>query len=493
MISKNWMRELASYYERMRHAYPEEKLIILFDIDGTILDMRHMMLHVLQAYDFKNGTNYFHHLKVADITVHENHVDRLLEDLHISSQEQEKIMSWYVEQRWSHIAILESHHPYRGVMEVIRWFQFQPDTYVGLNTGRPNSLREDTLRSLNKIGKEYRVQFTSEYLYMNPLEWEEKVANSKADGVEHFQKAGYRVFSVVDNEPDNLKAISKIDPKNEILLLHADTIFESKRTKIPHHSVLKGKEYDLTELITEKTIPGRVQLVWHGINDEANLRQFLASDIFWGEIDVRREPISDKLLLRHDSFEESPLQEDEEFHLVGEFLKKIKKHERGAKLDLKEGGVTIDRILDEVESIDFNASNLWFNGNVERLQEEGFRKLSERLSSAVLQCPADFLAPLVLGAPDKAKEIFDMFSDWGINRFSLNWKTPNKREIFDQMDHWGFEVNIYNVPDLEAFLQAILLLPRSITSDFNFPKWHYYGRGSGEKLARIEYKIEVTS
>jgi hypothetical protein len=35
--------------------------------------------------------------------------------------------------------------------------------------------------------------------------------------------------------------------------------------------------------------------------------------------------------------------------------------------------------------------------------------------------------------------------------------------------------NIYNVPDLEAFLQAALLLPRSITSYFNFPKWFYRG------------------
>ena len=63
------------------------------------------------------------------------------------------------------------------------------------------------------------------------------------------------------------------------------------------------------------------------------------------------------------------------------------------------------------------------------------------------------------------------------------------RHFFDQMDQWGFEVIIYNVPDLEAFLQAVLLLPRSITSDFNFPKWHYYGRGSGKNLRRYEYEI----
>jgi len=33
------------------------------------------------------------------------------------------------------------------------------------------------------------------------------------------------------NAGDNLRAVSKIDPQQEILLLHADTIFESKHTK----------------------------------------------------------------------------------------------------------------------------------------------------------------------------------------------------------------------------------------------------------------------
>ncbi len=61
------------------------------------------------------------------------------------------------------------------------------------------------------------------------------------------------------------------------------------------------------------------------------------------------------------------------------------------------------------------------------------------------------------------------------------------------MDKWGFAVNIYNVPDLESFLKAALILPRSITSDFNFLKWHYYGRGSGENATHYKYSIEKTN
>ena len=47
---------------------------------------------------------------------------------------------------------------------------------------------------------------------------------------------------------------------------------------------------------------------------------------------------------------------------------------------------------------------------------------------------------------EKAKEILDMFCTWGINRFSISWLAEDMRDFFDQMDQWGFEVNIYNDP-----------------------------------------------
>ena len=82
--------------------------------------------------------------------------------------------------------------------------------------------------------------------------------------------------------------------------------------------------------------------------------------------------------------------------------------------------------------------------------------------------------------PDDAKKTLDELKSWGINRFSLKWSTFNRRQVIDQLGDWGFEINIYNVPDLESFLKAVLFLPTSVTSDFNFPQWHYFGHGSGE-------------
>ena len=491
-MRKSWMRELASQYEKIRHQYPEERLMVLFDIDGTILDMRYLVLKVLQAFDKNHDTHFFTKLRAPDITVHENQVDRLLTELQVPPEKQKEILDWYDHHRWSSEYILHSHHPFSGVLEAIRWFQLQPNTFVALNTGRPETLRSDTLRSLNELGKEYKVHFADELLHMNLAGWEQAVGNAKVAGIRHFQTAGYRVFAFIDNEPDNLRAVSESDVDQEILLLHADTIFESKRTGLPPHAAT-GKKYDLTELIPEKALPQHIQFVWHGINDEVNLRQFLASDISWGECDVRLDPIGNELILRHDSFVENPLDADEEWMSLDLLLDRLSKTGKCIKLDLKAGGTLVDKLLELIDAYGFDNTRLWFNGNVERIQEQGFRKLANAYPNAVLQCPVGFLAPLICSAPEKAKEILDMFTAWGVNRFSIDWQARNMRTFFGQMDKWEFEVNIYNVPDLESFLQAVLLMPCSITSDFNFPRWHYYGRGSGQDSDHYEYSVRKTS
>ena len=487
-MKKNWMTKLAQQYGNVRQLYPQDKLMIIFDIDGTILDMRHMVLYVLWTFDRAHDTRFFRNLRVSDIAVHENHVARLLAKLPIPPERQAEILAWYKEHRWSSEAILESHRPFNGVLEVIRWFQIQPDTYVGLNTGRPEAIRADTLRSLNKLGKAYRVHFDDELLHMNPANWEEDVTGAKVAGVRHFQEAGYRIFAYVENEPENLKVVAGFDPDQEILLLHANTMFESKRTRLPPHSA-RGKEYDLTELIPEKALPRNVQFVWHGVNDEVNLRQFLASDIRWAECDVHIDPTGNDLILRHDSFTEIPLGEDEEWFTLDYLLARLRERGKRVKRDLKAGGIIVDKILGLVDAYGFEDKELWFNGNVERLQEHRIRQLATARPGAIVQCPVDFLAPLICSVPQKAKEILDMFTSWGINRFSISWLTQDMRQFFDQMDQWGFEVNLYNVPNLESFLQAILLIPRSVTSDFNFPKWHYYGRGSGKRGGHYEYSM----
>lgn len=482
----SWMKKLDLHYKKIRSRYPEDRLMILFDIDGTILDMRHMILHVLKSFDRSHGANFFKNLGLGDISVHENQVEKLLAKFEIPAEDREKILCWYKEHRWTSDAILASHRPFVGVMEVIRWFQMQPNTFAGLNTGRPEFLRKETLRSLNKLGDEYKVRFANDLLHMNPHGWEKKVADIKAGGVVHFQKAGYRVFAMVDNEPENLNSVSKVDLHQEVLLLHANTIFESKRKKLPARTV-SGNIYDITELIHEKALPRHIQFVWHGVNDKVNLKQFLVSDIQWAECDVRIDPAGKDIILRHDSFDETPFNEDEDPLFLKDMLNAVSVTDKSIKLDLKEDGTLVDGVFELLKIYRLDDSHLWFNGNVDLLKEEGFRKLRKTYPSAITQCPINHIIPLLLRDPVRAGKILTALKDWGINRFSIKWHTPHLRKALDRIDRFGCEVNIYNVPDLESFLKAVLLMPRSITSDFNFPQWHYFGRGSGENHQYYEY------
>lgn len=489
---KNWMAKLASHYDKMRKRYPDDRLLILFDIDGTIIDMRYMIQYVLKSYDRHHGTSFFKNLKISEIDVHENQVDRFLDRMDIPPSEKENVFDWYLKRRWTSMAIFESHRPFSGVMEVIRWFQMQPNTYIGLNTGRHESLKDDTIFSLNKLGEQYKVRFSEDLLFLNINEWEKNIPESKAAGVFHFQRIGYHVFAFVDNEPDNLEIIAEKDHKNEILLLHADTIFQSQRQKLPRLT-LSGNEYDITELIKEKTLPRHVQFVWHGVNDAENLRHFLSSSIDWAECDIRLDSEGKKLVLRHDSLEETSIQKIENLLTLEELLDSIKKFDKFIKLDLKENGKTLDKVLDLIKDFQLYDSRLWFNAKIDDIEQRGFQKVVNAHPLAIVQCPIDEFALLILHAPNKAKDILNQLKSWGINRFSLNWKTPKKRLILNQMDKWRFEVNIYNVPDLESFLKAVLLLPKSVTSDFNFPKWNYFGKGSGEKGKIHEYTLHEFS
>ena len=151
MVKTNWMKALSSQYERAYRQFSSKPLMLLADIDGTILDMRHMILAVLQAYDRAHSTSYFERLRLKDITVHENEVEILLNDLNVPTEARDDILAWYLEQRWKPLAIREMHHPHHGVLDVIRWFQLQPNTSVGLVTGRPISPGPATSASGNRV------------------------------------------------------------------------------------------------------------------------------------------------------------------------------------------------------------------------------------------------------------------------------------------------------------------------------------------------------
>ena len=184
----SWMRSLAQQYQAACRDHAEEPLLLACDIDGTIIDMRHVVLSVLQSYDQAHGTAYFVRLVLADITVHENQVEQLIEEFAVPEADQARILEWFLARRWDEDTILDMHQAFPGVFPMIRWFQLQPRTDVALVTGRPESLRDVTLRSLNRLGELHRVRFSDDLLMMNPRGWDEEVLNAKIKGLDQLRR-----------------------------------------------------------------------------------------------------------------------------------------------------------------------------------------------------------------------------------------------------------------------------------------------------------------
>ena len=335
------MRDLAFHYESMRNAYPEDRLLIVFDIDGTILDTRYMIVSILHAYDREHRTRHFRFLGADDIHIHENEIEDLLNDLGIPEPDKTNIIEWYILNFWSPDAILQSHRPFDGVLDVIRWFQLQPGTYIGLNTGRSEHMRHETLQVLNTLGAEYRVEFSSDLLHMNPG----TILPDQRSKVSRPSRTwAYRIVAMIDNEPANLKAINDTDLAHDIILLHADTIFESAPAHIPLGAVA-GSRYDITELISKKGLPKHIEFVWHGVDDESILRQFLVSNVNWAEMHVRLYPRDDSIIIRRKSFSEVLKAPGETPIKLEYFLSILKDAGKGVKLDIKEDGL-LERVSD---------------------------------------------------------------------------------------------------------------------------------------------------
>jgi len=421
----HWMAALAAHCKRARQQHPGDRLMVVFDADGALVDRRRSFGPALR--------------------------------------------------------------PYPGALETVRWLETGLESAVGLVSARPGAERAAMLATLNALGTAYRVQFEDARLHLRPDGWAGDEAAARAAGVRAFQAAGWRVVAVLDSAPEALAAVAANDEAGEILLLHAALDGAPREGALPPRA-LSGDAYRLADLIAERDLPPDVGLVWHGLNDEPNVRQFLASEIEWGECDIHLDPRTDRLVLHHDELDDAPADDGVGLLTLDDLLARMRERGKAVKLDLKGGGPLIGRALALVERHGFDDDHLWLNGYLQLLGEAGVRQLAGARPGAILQAPVDFMGVLACSLPDHTKAILDTLRGWGMNRFSINFMSAERPQFYDLMLRWGLEVNLYGVVDLETFLGAVLLHPRSVTADFNFPQWHYYGRGSGQGGRYYEYE-----
>jgi len=355
-----------------------------------------------------------------------------------------------------------------GLIEVIRWLQLQPSTFVAMVSDRPPHHRREVLCALDRLGQPMRVRFDPDLVRVGH--------ESPASAVDGFRRDGYRVVAVVGRDPTMIGALARADDTGDLLLFHARGPADPP---VAAPQVIEGEHFDLTTLVGMDDLPSEVSLVWHGVNDVDNLQQFLASPVEWGECDVRRDPRG-RLVLRHDSFATAPWTSREQLLPLADVVAALVDADRAVKLDLKDGPDVLAEVTALLDEHGYPQDRLWFNASIDVLGVDGFRRLRWIYPRAILQCPVDFLTPLLLAMPTQARDILSSLSDWGVDRLSLAWGADHLVPLLDRLQGWGHAVNIYGVPGLAPFLRAALLLPHSLTADFNFPQWGYHGRGSGE-------------
>ncbi len=462
---------LIPHYERMRAKYPHDKLLLIFDFEGSILDLSSALPGLFIDFDRNMGTQLARRKRLQPYSADGFWLEDILGGYDLSGSERRKLQAWFN----SHYQLAGEnfgyHRLFEGALEIFRWFQQEQNTYVGVTTRRPAHITSDARDFINIAGKSQGVRLTNDLIAAPSPHPGSSDRYSLASNIHYFQQKGFRVIAAIGAHESDIQDFASLDPCNEIHILPPGPIF-ADREATGNDSCLQCNGTSGHPHSFEQELPDDIQVAWHRVNDLMNLHNFLSSSVRWAEMDVCSDPFSRDLVLRRESIESTPLQTHEDILLLEVCLYKCRQHERGIKIDFKEGGLLIDRVIEVVEAHGYSEQYLWFNGHVERLQQEGFRKLAAHYPGAVIQSPIHFLEPTFSAAPQKAKEILDMLIDWGVNRFSINWMTPNKRKLLRYLSQWGYEVNIYNVPDQEAFVQAVNLLPRSISTAFSYRRMH---------------------
>jgi hypothetical protein len=443
----DWMKTLAEHYAECVERFPTDRLLVVFDLEGTIYEERGLACAAAAAFDREHGTGFFEGVSPGEVGDEEGALEELVRSRGLEGAELAGVLAWCEEWRWSAEALVSARRARRGVMEVLRWFQLQPRTSVAVNTSRPESMRQETLASLNRLGEAWRVRFASDLLRMRE-DGEEDEGAAKADNLRAWRRRGFRVVAVVDEREEMIARMIPTHP--------SDTLFVKGSAISSTRGGARG--YDLERLMGRGEVPERVRLVWNGAARPERLDALARSPVRWGECDV----VFDGAFRLIATDLRAPAGERPEVPLERVLERALEAGKR-MKLDLTRGGVMLDRVSALLRELGWPGDEVWINGEVDRFEREGFEALREAWPEATLQCPVDFLAPLAFGMPETARAITRSLEGWGVDRLSVDWKTPRGKELVGVLQGWDWSVNVFGVPDTEEFLRAALLLPESLT------------------------------
>ncbi|MCB9148363.1 MAG: HAD family hydrolase [Caldilineaceae bacterium] len=460
-----WLKKLVDQYDRMRLENAHDQKILLLDIDGTILDIRYAVYHLLRQYDRQHETDFFQNLNPAHIQSPLNSLPVLLKNRRIKRKDQRAVEEWVLEHLYTEVTIHQYCQLQEGIFDLIRWFQMQPNTRVALVTGRPETQRVATLLMLNTLGETYRVSFRTEWLFMRPTAWASSVAMYKVEAVQQLQGRGFQIMAMIDSEPENLAAIDAADEIKPFLLMHTDTLRFSDPLLLPRHASI-GHEFNVHALITMRDLPRQVQLVWSGIRGRDDLLAYLMSDIEWVELNIYANPVNDHLLLNIPAARYAGAQPSTQDLNLDDTLNMLKMLDKSVKFKLNIEGRAIMRLLEAIARYQFPQHKICFDLLLDSVGPKGVQQITSAYPDAVLQT---HIGPhlSIQRNPVELKSQLKMAESWGVSRFALSYCQQGFRQTFIELSNNGFDLCIDGINNRKKFIDAILLEPSSITGDFH--------------------------
>jgi phosphoglycolate phosphatase-like HAD superfamily hydrolase len=456
------MRTLARHLAAPRRSSGASRLV-LFDIDGTILDMRALAAHRLAAFDRARGSAWFAGIGLEEATTDGAPLAALCARRGVPPAVVLDLRAFLRTQAIEADSALAGHRPFRGVLDVIRWLTLQPGVEVALNSSRVESRRTETLEALNALGKEYRVSFATERLAMRADDGVDPYA-AKVAGLRRFRDAGFEIAAVIDDDPNAIAAMRTACGSEPVLYLLASQLLNARRRVGP--GVVQGSSWDVTRLAPDFDLPRHVRLVWDGVDRDDAIDEFLRRPIHVAACTVRVDPCG-RLVARREAYEDVAWHPGEPTVSLEHVATRVIGGQRGLRVRLAVDPEELPRVFDALQPYADVADALWLSAPLERLRERGFRRLAERFPRATIECAVDFVEPLAAAFPEAALEALDRLRAAGINCFSVSWAKARQRGLAARMLDWGLAVNVDDVRNFEDYLQAALLTPRSVTYAFS--------------------------
>lgn len=226
---RDWTRALLNHYERSLQRFPDQKLLVLFDVDDTFLDMRLAVTAMLRAYDAAHSSSHFSALDASTLDPFGRGIEAVLDRCRVPADEQPQVLAWFQHKRRCGEIARFAHAPYRGLLGLAIWLNEQPRTAAGINSARPEFLRQDTLRCLNDLASDSSLQFVDELAWFTPHGWRDDVSASKLAAIARAERRGARVIAMIDSNPAVLADLAAADLGEDRLLLHsADLLYLSR-------------------------------------------------------------------------------------------------------------------------------------------------------------------------------------------------------------------------------------------------------------------------